>query len=74
MRNDPKTVALEYIEAVGRKEFGKLDELLAPDLQFKGPAMSSSRAQDFVSALKRIGTVLVRNEVKKALSTAARCA
>jgi SnoaL-like protein len=65
MNKDPKALALEYLDAVSKKEFNKLNDLLAPDLKFTGPSMSRSTAQDFIAALKRLGAIHVRNEVKR---------
>ena len=65
MKKDPKALALAYLDAVSKKEFNKLNDLLAPDLKFTGPSMTRSTAQDFVSALKRLGAIHVRNEVKR---------
>lgn len=65
MAKDPKSISLAYLDAVGSKEFDQLDDLLASDLEFKGPVTAISGAQGFIAAAKRIGTVLLRNDVKK---------
>ena len=65
MTTNPKTLALEYLDAVGKKELGRLDGLLAPDLAFRGPAMTRSTAADFVGALERSAAIHVRNDVKR---------
>lgn len=65
MKNDPQTLALEYLAAVGNKDYAKLEQLLAPDLRFQGPAMSRSSAADFIGALKRLSAIHVRNDVKR---------
>jgi ketosteroid isomerase-like protein len=65
MNKDPKALALEYLDAVSKREFCKLNDLLAPDLKFTGPSMTRSTAQDFIAALKRLGAIHVRNEVKR---------
>jgi ketosteroid isomerase-like protein len=65
MKKEPKALARDYLDAVGNKEFNKLDELLAPDLKFSGPSMTRSTAQDFIAALKRLGAIHVRNDVKR---------
>src|SRR4051812_26984483 len=62
---DRKTLALEYLAAVGRQECDKVEALLAPDLQFRGPSMTRSSAKEFVEALKRLGAIHVRNDVKR---------
>src|SRR5438105_13424439 len=65
MSMDRKTLALEYLEAVAKQEFGRVEGLLASDLRFKGPSMTRSSAQDFIAALKRLGAIHVRNDVKR---------
>ena len=62
---DHKARALAYLEAVGKQQYDKLEQLLAPDLRFKGPAMTRASAQDFIGALKRLAAIHLRNEVKR---------
>jgi ketosteroid isomerase-like protein len=62
---DLKALALEYLDAVGKKELDRLDSLLAPDLAFRGPSMTRSTARDFVGALARLGAIHVRNDVRR---------
>jgi hypothetical protein len=64
-KNDPKTVALAYLEAMGRKDFDAVSSLLAPDVVFKGPAATLSGAQEVSGAYKRFAPVLLRNELKR---------
>lgn len=65
MTKDPKSIALAYIEACGRKEFDKVAELLAPDMKFVGPGNAWSGAAPYLAVLRRIGAVWVRSDVKK---------
>jgi len=65
MGMDRKTLTLEYLDAVARQEFKRVEELLTADLRFRGPAMARSSAQDFIAALKRLGAIHVRNDVKR---------
>ncbi len=65
MDMDRKTLALAYLDAVAKQEFNRVEELLAADLRFRGPAMTRSSAQDFIAALKRLGAIHVRNDVKR---------
>jgi hypothetical protein len=62
MEKDLKTLALSYLDAVGKKDFRRVEQLLAPDLRFTGPASNRDSAQDFIGALKRLGAIHVRNE------------
>jgi hypothetical protein len=65
MTTNPKTLALDYLDAVGKKELARLDGLLAPDLAFRGPSSTRSTARDFVGALERIGAIHVRTDIKR---------
>ena len=65
MKNDPKTLALAYLDAVSRKDLSRAQELLMPNLEFTGPSGSRSSAQSFIDALKRLAAIHVRNDVKK---------
>jgi ketosteroid isomerase-like protein len=62
MEKDLKKLTLAYLDAVGKKDFRRVEQLLAPDLRFTGPASSRDSAQDFIGALKRLGAIHVRNE------------
>jgi hypothetical protein len=59
-------LAKAYIEAVGNKEFAKLPEFLHKDVEFTSPGLATLQgAQDYMAALKRLGVILLRNDVKK---------
>jgi hypothetical protein len=65
MTTDRKTLALEYLSAVAEQQYDKVGALLAPDLQFRGPSLSRTSAEDYVGALKRLGAIHVRNDIKR---------
>jgi len=65
MSTDRKTLALEYLNAVGTHQVRKLEALLAPDLQFRGPSRTLTSAGELVGALKQLAAVHVRNDVKR---------
>jgi ketosteroid isomerase-like protein len=65
MTNDPKTIALAYIDACGRKELGTVARLLAEDVTFAGPASKLAGADAYLAVLRRVGTVWVRSDVKR---------
>jgi len=65
MTTDRKTLALEYLDAVARQERGRLQALLATDLQFKGPSMTRSSAGEYIAALERLAAIHVRNDIKR---------
>lgn len=65
MTNDAKQVAIEYIEACGRKDYDTLSRLLAPTMTFVGPGNALTGAAPYLAVLRRLGPVWVRSEVKK---------
>jgi ketosteroid isomerase-like protein len=58
-------VVRSYLRAVGDKDLGKVEELLAPDVTFVGPAMTLAGVRDVLAALRRISAIHVRNDVKR---------
>ena len=62
MDNKLKTLALTYLDAVGRKDFATVERLLAPDVRFTGPTTTRSTAVELIGALERLGAIHVRNE------------
>lgn len=65
MSTDRKTLALEYLNAVGNQQYERIEALLAPDVKFRGPMMTRTSAAELVGALKRLGAIHVRNEVRR---------
>jgi len=65
MEKDLKKLTLAYLDAVGKKDFDRLERLLAPDLKFVGPSMTRTTARDFIGALQRLGAIHVRNDIKR---------
>jgi ketosteroid isomerase-like protein len=65
MSTDRKALALAYLDAVGKQQYDRVEALLAPDLKFKGPAVTRTSAQDFLGALKRLAVIHLRNDVKR---------
>jgi len=65
MSTDRKTLALAYLDAVAKQQYDRVEALLTPDLKFKGPAMTRTSAQDFLTALKRLAVIHLRNDVKR---------
>ena len=65
MPEEAAHIAREYVEAVGDKELGRVEALLAPDVEFTGPSMTLSSAAEVLTALRRIGAILVRNEIRR---------
>jgi hypothetical protein len=57
--------ACAYLGAVGDKDLAKVEAVLAPDVTFVGPAMTLAGSRDVLAALRRIGAIHVRNEIKR---------
>jgi ketosteroid isomerase-like protein len=64
-KDNPKQIALAYIDGCSRKDFDAVAPLLAPDIRFAGPATSSTGAAPYLAVLRRVGTVWVRSDVRK---------
>jgi hypothetical protein len=64
--HDPKSTALAYLDAVGRKDFEAFDRLLAPDVTFQGPNADLAGKAAVSAAYRKLGGMLVRNELRKA--------
>jgi len=64
---DPVAVSLEYIEAVGRKNFDRVAGLLHDDVEFHVPGKTMQGVEQYLGALKRLGAILERNDVKATL-------
>jgi hypothetical protein len=65
MNKDRKSLAIEYLNAVGKHQFDKVEALLAPDIQFRGPAVIRTSVGDLVGAFKRLAAIHVRNDLKR---------
>jgi hypothetical protein len=65
MENNLEALALSYLDAVGKKDYKAVEELLTPDLQFVGPVTTRSSARDYIGALVRLGAIHVRNEPRR---------
>jgi len=71
MKNDPKSIALAYIEACSRKDMEALKPLLAKDVRFVGPGNAVTGAEPYLALLRRLGPVWVRSDVKKVFTDGA---
>ena len=65
MNTDRKKLTLEYLNAVGNRDYAKLEQMFAPDLQFRGPTLTRSSAVEVCAALKRLSAIHVKNDVKR---------
>jgi hypothetical protein len=63
--SDPRTVAVAYLDAFGKKRFDRLADLLHPDVEFKGPGGSLHNARDLIASLRKLAPVLLRTDLKR---------
>ena len=64
MKNDPRALAVAYIEAVGQKQFDRVAELLHPTVEFLTSGRSIRGVPAYVDALRRLAPIIVRNDVQ----------
>jgi len=62
-----RQIAADYITAVGQRDFDRLTQLLHPDLDFGGAAAPLHGGPAFVTAMRRLTTILDRNEIASIL-------
>lgn len=63
MKQDPEAIAIAYLDAVSKKDLGRIEALVAPDIRFVGPTRTIVGARDLLAAFRRIVAIHVRNEV-----------
>jgi hypothetical protein len=61
-----KEVALAFESALGQKDYDAARRLLADDVSFRGPIDTFDRADAYIGALQRLGTMVERIDVLKA--------
>src|SRR5689334_17808627 len=65
MQRELATIARNYLSAVGNKNLVEVEALLDPNVTFTGPALTLSGSRDVLAALRRIGAIHVRNDIKR---------
>jgi ketosteroid isomerase-like protein len=71
MTQDPKAIALAYVDACGRGDLDAVAPLLAPDVRFAGPGNTLEGAAGYLAVLRRLAPVWVRSDVKKVFADGA---
>jgi SnoaL-like domain len=61
---DPRALAVAYIEAVGEKQFDRVAEMLHPDVEFLTSGPSIRGVPAYIDALRRLAPIIVRNDVR----------
>ena len=62
--SDSRAVSVDYIEAVGRHDFDRVEALLDPNVEFEMPGRRLTGAAAYVSSLRKLAPVIVRNDIK----------
>ncbi len=65
---NPEATVLAYLDAIAHKDLGRLEALVAPDVQFVGPAATRRGFRDLREAFERISAIHVRSDVKRLFS------
>lgn len=65
---NPEATALAYLDAVAKKDLGRLEALVAPDVQFTGPAAQHRGLSNVRAAFERITPIHVRSDIKRVFS------
>ena len=68
---NPEATALAYLDAVAKKDLGRLETLVTPDVQFTGPVSQMRGLRDLRAAFERISAVHVRSDIKRVFSDGA---
>jgi len=66
MNSTNSATAEAYIKAVGDKQFEAVSQFLHPAVDFSSPDLATlQRADQYIGALRRLSTILLRNEVRR---------
>ena len=65
---NPEATVLAYLDAIASKDLGRLEALVAPDVQFVGPAATRHGFRELREAFERISAIHVRSDVKRVFS------
>lgn len=65
MNQKNEAIARAYLDAVSSKRLEKLNDLLADDVRFVGPAASHDTREGVCAALKRVSSIHVKSEIKR---------
>ena len=65
---NPEATVLAYLDAVAKKDLGRLEALVAPDVQFTGPVSQLRGLRDVRAAFERITPIHVRSDIKRVFS------
>jgi hypothetical protein len=66
---DPGAVARRYIEAVGARDFEAVAQLLHDDFSFTSGGRSTSSADAYLDALRKLAPIIARNEIRRVFTS-----
>ena len=66
--NALEKLALAYLDAIAKKDIARVESLVAPDIEFIGPASTMNGVRELVAAFRRISVVHVRSDIKRVFS------
>jgi hypothetical protein len=58
-------IVKQFQSATGKKDYEAARKLLQDDLSFQGPLDTFHKADEYIEAIKRLGAIIQRVEVKK---------
>ena len=61
---DPRALAVAYIDAVGHKQFDRVAPMLHPNVEFLTTGGAIRGVTAYIDALRRLAPILVRNDVQ----------
>jgi ketosteroid isomerase-like protein len=62
-----REIVRDYNQAFGDGDFDRVGELLHPDVVFGGAAREVRGASAYIDGIRRLGRILVRNDIKQIL-------
>ena len=66
--SDSRNIAIEYIDAVGRHEFDRVEALLDPNVEFEMAGRQITGAAAYVASLRKLAPIIVRNEIRSTVA------
>jgi SnoaL-like protein len=63
--NNPREIVERYQKALGSKDFEGARGVLSDDLEFHGPIDTFHRADDYMTAIQRLSSIIQRIEPRK---------
>ena len=65
---NPEATVLAYLDAIAKKDLGRLEALVTPDVRFVGPAATRNGFRELREAFERISAIHVRSDIERVFS------